>query len=1084
MMDGLIGPLLLGNDFLKRHKAILNYDKGEITLKNEFGETKVRMLESEARDLEANDFPSQDPLEQPQVEHQKWLLSSDVTIPPGDETDCKVEGPTPVGGRRITPTRRLIEEGLSLEAVRHKGENMVATLHNHRRVPRRLLAGTTVGEWPSKEISEPEGEIERNRPPQANYIRYGDELMESTNINQELDDESKTSINNLLAEYQDVFAWTPAQMGRTNLVEHSIELTNDKPIHLPPYRVSHAEKEIIRDQVDEMLELGVIRPSTSSWSAPVVLVKKKDGGIRFCVDYRKLNAITRKDVYPLPVIDDLLSHLGNARYFTSLDLLSGYWQIPIKEEDKDKTAFITPDGLYEFNVLPFGLTCAPASFQHLVDTVLAGLKWKKALVYLDDIIVKGETFEEMVNNLRAVLNRLREAGLTLKPSKCHFGMTEIGVLGHIVNRDGIAPDPNKVKAIKNFPPPKKLKDVQSFLGLANYYRKFIKDFSKIAKPLHSLTKKDVKFNWDENARKAFEHLKNTLISAPVLAHFDPNAPTEVRVDACGYGVGAILLQGEKPRVRPVAYASRTLSKAEQNYSITEKECLAAVWALNYFRPYIWGKRVTIVTDHHSLCWLKSVKDPAGRLARWSLRLMDYDYEIRHKSGRLHSDADCLSRYPASDPTPKEVDEVEEIPLLALANSEVATAQKNDPDLQPILRALENPEAGEGRIARQAANFLIKDGLLLRKNAGVRGNQYLTVIPKSLQREIMYSHHDEPLSGHLGFSRTYDKIKNRYYWIGMKSDILKYVRGCPDCQSRKGPNQKTGGFLQPIQAGRPFEKIGVDLLGPFRRSKNGKVMIVVATDYGTRWAETKALPNGTAEPVAKFLLENIICRHGAPKTILTDRGRVFQSEVIRNLLKSMGIVSSFTTAYRPQTNGLTERLNKTLAEMLSAFTNDQQKDWDEFLPQVTFAYNTTKQGSLGETPYFLVHGREAKLPSEIMMTLEDEGAWSKERERLDEARKVALERLETRQKKEAKRYDESRRDVTFKPGDLVRVHTPTRKIGKSTKLLPQYHGPYKVIKQVGPVNYEIEKGRGKKDVVHVARMSKYYQRDNYYNLCLH
>lgn len=370
------------------------------------------------------------------------------------------------------------------------------------------------------------------------------------------------------------------------------------------------------------------------------------------VDYRGLNEVTVRDVYPLPRISDILSKLEGAEYFSIMDLQSGYHQLPLRKEDREKTAFITADGLYHFKVLPFGLSNGPSSFQRSMDIILGGLRWSSCLVYLDDVVVYAPTFETHLLRLHAVLSCLGKAGLKLKGSKCQFAMTTLKILGHVVSKQGIAPDPEKIAAVRDFPECNqgktsscKIKHVQSFLGLCSYYRRHISGFAKIAQPLTALTRKATPFLWEDEQRHSFLALKKALTSAPILAHPNYESPMIIMSDACGYGIGAVLSQSKDGKEFPLAYASRLLSKAELNYSITEKECLALIWALQKFRCFIWGCKITIVTDHEALCWLRTKKDLAGRLARWSLCLLEYEVEIRYRSGKLHTNADCLSRFP-------------------------------------------------------------------------------------------------------------------------------------------------------------------------------------------------------------------------------------------------------------------------------------------------------------------------------------------------------------------------------------------------------------------------------------------------------
>ncbi|GFW32547.1 hypothetical protein TNCV_677041 [Trichonephila clavipes] len=615
-----------------------------------------------------------------------------------------------------------------------------------------------------------------------------------------------------------------------------------------------------------------------------------------------------------------------------MDLRSGYWQIEIDEADREKTAFITPEGLYEFKVMPFGLCNAPATFERMMDNLLRHFKWTMCLCYLDDIIVFSETFEDHLIRLRLVLKCLQEAGLKLN-SKCLFAAQ----------------------------------------------KRFIKGFCYLAEPLQSLLKSGVEFHWGPEEAEAFHSPKKALTSDPVLGMYDERASTEIHTDASGYGIGSVLVQIQNNVEKVIAYASRTLTKAEKNYFTTERECLAIVWATNKFRPYIFGKHFTVVTDHHSLCWLMNLKDPSGRLARWALRLQEHDFDVKYKTGKKHSDADALSRNPVEEET-------------------------------------ETPD-----------KFLA---------VTTNGKLWLPVIPKHLRADILRHFHDAPTAGHLGFAKTYDSIRKRFYWPGMYRNVVRYVMHCRECQRRKSVPQRPPGRLVPIPpAIAPFHCIGIDLLGRFPKSAHGNKWIIVCTDYSTRYAITKALP--TAE-IVKFLLEEIVLRHGAPRVIITDRGAVFRSRLVSSLVDLCNIDHRFTTAYHPQTNGLTERFNKTLADMLSMYVDVEQKNWDEILPFVTFAYNTAKQETTGFTPFYLLHGREAETTLDTMLPFcpndFDDNNITKIAARAEESRQLARVHTLRAQDKDRRRYDSKHQMVSYAPGDLVWVYTPVRKSRSLRKTL--------------------------------------------------
>lgn len=504
-------------------------------------------------------------------------------------------------------------------------------------------------------------------------------------INEELAPEERDAAERLLRKRAGCFATSDRDLGQSNIVQHSIDTATHKPIHQAPYKSAWKERELTQNQVQHMQNIGAIEPSSSPWAAPVVLVKKKDGYWRFCVDYRKLNAITTRDVYPLPRIEDALSRLEGSRYFSIMDMQSGYWQVEVRPEDREKTVFITPDGLYQFKVMPFGLSNAPATFQRMMDVLLSGLKWNTCLVYLDDIVVFSKTVSEHLSRLDEVLARIQRANLKLKISKCSFFATSLKVLGYVVSGKGQSPDASKVLAVRNFPVPQNVKDVQSFLGFCTYYRRFICDFANIARPLSDLTKKNNSFVWANEQQNSFEALKNALQSSPILGHPNYELPMEIHCDASGYGLGAVLVQQQESGERVICYASRLLNKAETNYSVTERECLALIFAVQRFRAYIWGARIKVVTDHHALCWLMKKKDLSGRLARWSLQLQELDIEIFHRSGKLHSDADVLSRNPVDQPGT-----MEDIPTLMILSTDadrIKNGQKTSRWWRPILERL-------------------------------------------------------------------------------------------------------------------------------------------------------------------------------------------------------------------------------------------------------------------------------------------------------------------------------------------------------------------------------------------------------------
>ncbi len=690
------------------------------------------------------------------------------------------------------------------------------------------------------------------RPPVTREWNYSEQVTRDAlraRLGKGLTLEEQEAALDVLTKHSDCFATNDMDLGQCPWIQHRIDTGDAAPISQIPYKSAFKERELIQAQVDRMTKQGIIEESQSPWSSPVVLAKKPDGTWRFCVDYRKLNAVTVDDVYPLPNIEDALQRLEGSSLFSLMDLQSGYHQLALHKDDQKKSAFITADGLYQFKVLPFGLKGAPSRFQRTMDIVLAGLRWTSCLVYIDDVVVWGRDCLEHLTRLDKVLTCLKKAGLKLKLTKCHFLEGELKILGHIVNKEGVAPNPEKIKAVAEFPSPRpegkraeNVKLIQSFVGLCSYYRRHIQDFSKIARPLTELTKKDSEFIWMSEQKESFQQLKDALANAALLNHPRKDLPMEIYPDACGHGLGATLSQRIDGVEKPLCFASRLVSKTEANYSITELECLALVWALKKFRSYIWGCKVIVYTDHSALCWLMTKRDLAGRLARWKLSIQEYDITIKYRSGKLHINGDSLSRFPVDKPEAEE----EEDPCLQISHvmeekirdpftgetpdneddwidaryNAVAKAQAQEPHWKDLIERLKEKDR------KSCKNYvLINELLYLRKFTKDRV-LYRLCVPQYLKRKILRAHHDDLIAGHMGMTRTRQRIMTRYHWPKMATEINQYVQSCVSCQARKGPPQKPGGFLQSIHVEKPFQKVGIDLLGPFPLSKGGKRNIIV------------------------------------------------------------------------------------------------------------------------------------------------------------------------------------------------------------------------------------------------------------------
>ena len=763
----------------------------------------------------------------------------------------------------------------------------------------------------------------------------------------------------LLLDYSDIFARSKDELGRTDLLQHEIVTNGAAPIRQRFRRLSPEKRAEMRAMLNDMLQENLISPSKSPWAAPIVLVNKKDGTSRFCVDYRRMNAVTRKDAYPLPRVDDILETLAGSQLFSTLDLASGYWQVEVKSEDREKTAFITSEGLYEFNVLPFGLCNGPATFQRLMNILLAGIQWHDCLVYLDDIIVLGRSFDEHLKNLAKVFQRLREANLKLQVKKCVFGRETVKFLGHIISSAGIATDPEKIARVAQWPVPLNKSELQQFLGFVNYYRRFIKDCASVSKPLYQLTELNRHFKWTDQCQESFMRLRKALVSAPILAFPDCSRMFILDTDASNQGIGAVLSQEHDDGLEHVvAYASRALSKAERKYSVTRKELLAVVSFLHHFRPYLLGRRFKLRTDHSSLLWLRNFKEPEGQLARWLEQLEEYDFDTEHRQGRLHGNADALSRLADCEgdvSTNSVMSTVANTSFLPIYSSQdIRAKQLQDQFVGPFLRAKENGDQAPSdktgprwhKMVQLWDQLFVKDGALYRqcRVADDSSSVIQLVVPDSLKEEVMYGVHEGIGGGHLGVEKSVAKLKERFYWPGHYNDIKSWCANCGNCIAWKTTPPHRRAPLQPVRVGYPMEMVAVDILGPFPKNENGNCYILVAEDYFTKWLEAWAIPNQEAKTIAQKLLEEMFLRFSLPNRLHSDQGRQFEGKLIGELCRLLQVEKTRTTPYHPQGDGLVERANRTILNMLATVVKNH-KDWESHLRATCMAYNTSIQSTM-------------------------------------------------------------------------------------------------------------------------------------------
>lgn len=925
----------------------------------------------------------------------------------------------------------------------------------------------------------------------------------------------------------DVFSQHEFDVGCAKGTKHQIRVTDDKPFRERSRRLAPADIEDVRQHLAKLKNAGIISDSRSPYASPIVVVRKKNGQIRMCVDYRTLNRRTIPDQYTVPRIEDALACLSGSKWFSVLDLRSGYYQIPLSDDDKEKTAFICPVGFFEFERMPQGITGAPATFQRIMEKTVGDMNLLEVLVYLDDLIIFGKTLEEHEERLLKVLDRLKDQGLKLSLDKCKFCQTSVSYVGHIVTPDGVSTDPSKVDAVSSWPRPCNVTELRSFLGFCGYYRRFVKDFSQVAFPLNQLLqgcvnktgtqktkmKTDEKVyysasepfgdRWNEDCEIAFNDLKARLTKAPVLAFADPQLPYTLHIDASCEGLGGVLYQDQGQGLRPVAFVSRSLTPSEKNYPVHKLEYLALKWAVvDKLHDYLYGVKFEVQTDNNPLTYILTTAKLDATGHRWLAALSLYDFSLKYRPGTQNTDADPLSRrrHPNSMQddwvriTPSGVramcqqSEVNQptcssnhrvigclgvtvkavpraycslatlntAPLPTLSSTDLSAAQKTDPCLGGLWEAVQSQDPRRVKRTHKHIPLLMKEWKRLKVENGVmfrytqppnKPSRKQLLLPQKFQQIALGSLHDD--SGHLGFEKAYAFVRDRFYWPCMKADVEEHCRTCARCVQRKTLPKRVAP-LSHLSSSGPLDLVCMDFLSIEPDSSN-TCNVLVITDHYTRYAQAFPTKDQKAATVAKVLWEKYFVHYGLPRRMHSDQGRDFESQLIHELLDMLGVEKSRTTPYHPQGDPQPERFNRTLLDMLGTLNPKEKNQWSRHIGHLVHVYNCSQNEATGYSPYYLMFGREARLPIDLSFGTSSDGSSTKSYQRyvnnMRKELKVAYDLAEIAAGKKndgnKRRYDQKVHYSHLGPGDRVLI----RNLG--------LHGKHKLADRWSPVPYIVE-----------------------------
>lgn len=927
--------------------------------------------------------------------------------------------------------------------------------------------------------------------------------------------EERKEVMNIIVKYADVFHLPEDKLGTCNVYKQGLEIKpGTVPAYTKPYRVPFEQREEVKRQINKMIEDDIVEPAASPWSAPILIVPKKSNQgepkkWRLVIDYRKVNLNIVDDKFPLPNITDIFDSLAGAIYFSHLDLAQGYYQLELDEESRKMTAFSTSEGQFQMKRLPMGLKISPSAFSRAMSIAMSGLTFVKCFIYLDDLIVYGKNLSQHNNNLIDIMDRLRKVNLKLNGGKCQFLKKELLYLGHIIKDGGILPDPEKVQAIANCNEPTNCEEVKRVVALTNYYRRHLRDFAHIATPLNKLTRKNAIFEWSQECQDAFRKIKESITTAPLLEfpNFEKDNKFRVTTDASGYAIGAILSNSNG---KPVCFASRALNKSELNYATIEKELLAVVWAVKHFRPYLFGRKFEIFTDHKPLEGLFKMKNPSSRLTKFRLLLEEYDFEVVYVKGKNNAGADFLSRLKVNKETVHMVTRAKQhIPntieilkrrgsliyitrdekhvwKLPKINEAVYHREKDNTFIIVPWAGLDIDSTVSGLMSVFRKNQIKELTITSDQNCENSVNQFSRkfkqydhfiniyilkgvepVMEADKKALIMNNFHLTSSGGHAGVNKMLVNIKRRYTWSGIAESVRKFVNNCDACQRTKIVRHNRHELIKTTTAQQAFEKIYLDLVGPLPLDNQSNKYILTIQCEVTKWVENYPLKNKTSEAVAEAFGKEFVLRYGPPRVVATDKGKEFVSALFRDVCGVLGIDHRTATPYHHESIGALENTHKHLNNYLTIKTNEKKRDWSDWLPYWSFSYNNSVHLSTGYTPHELVFGRRCNMPESKgeYKTVKNYGKYPEElKERLKVAMEEARKNLDIAKNKIINNYKCSKIEE-YKVGDKIYLRNMNRK----NKLEYKYIGPFD-IEAINIPNVDIRMGSVIK-TVHINNTKK-------------